>query len=185
MKKFWTLLAGLSLLGVMVAAPASARSAAVRGDMYLKFVGPTADCSFGGGQRTWVGTVEIDGETYGWADFGIVFREYFDGRFAYFEEYWTIFRTEADHIEGPNDTDDLGALMSEACDPGLVLIDGHNIGWGWAPNGNALGRVEFIAEDGPFAHVGDGALMFWRGAVAEFNGPGGSPSDFEARLRIR
>ena len=183
MKKLLVVLAALSLMGVMVAAPASAGSARVDGDMYLKYLGP--ECSFGGGDRSWVGTVQIDDETYGWADFDITFVEYFDGRFAYFEEYWTIFRTEAEPIAGPDDDTQLDVLGVESCDPTLVLMDGHNIGWGWAPNGNALGQVEYIDQTGPFADVRDGAVMFWRGQVTEFQGPGGLPSDFEARLFIR
>ena len=181
MKKLLVVLAALSLMGVMVAAPATADSAQVDGDMYLKYLGP--DCSFGGGDRSWVGTVQIDGVTYGWADFGITFEQYCDGRFAYFEEYWTIFATEAEHIEEPGD--DIGNLDAESCDADLVLMDGYNIGWGWAPYGNALGQVEYIDPAGPFADVRDGAVMFWRGQVTEFAGPGGTPSDFEARLFIR
>ena len=185
MKRLLAVLAVLSLLGVMVAAPASAHGRLIKGDIYMKFLGPAEECSFGGGQRTWVGTVEIDGETYGWADFLISLRTYRDGEYVIGKEYWAIFETEADHIEGPTDTADLELLMTESCDPELVLVDGYSIGGGKPPNGTAVGRVDTVARPGPLDHVRDRALMVWRGMITEFNGPEGSPSDFEATLFIR
>jgi hypothetical protein len=145
--------AGGALALGLVAGPAFAETKPINGNMYLEFVGPVDDCDLGGGVRTWVGTVEIDGATYGWADFST--GAWFEGKFFHFTEYWTIF-----------DTDDPGDLAADSCDPGLVLLAGTNTGWG--PPGmtaKADGVVE--TATGPFADVEPGSRMFWRGKVLD------------------
>ena len=123
---------------------------------------------------SWAGTVVIDGETYGWAEFPdppgppVV-----DGNFGRFVEYWTIFTL--DRAED---------LTSAACDPDRVLLAGDNTGWG-STTGNvdkADGTVTFADPLGPFADVDFGSRMLWRGKV--LGGPTEQGSEFKATLHI-
>lgn len=123
---------------------------------------------------SWAGTVVIDGETYGWADFPnppgppVV-----DGNFLLAVEYWTIFS-----LDGAED------LTSAACDPDRVLLAGDNAARG-PITGNTFradGTVTFADPDGPFADVQVGSRMFWRGKV--LGGPPVPGSEFKATLHI-
>ena len=121
---------------------------------------------------TWVGTVVIDGTTYGWADFPTAdFVE--KGNLVYFAEYWTIFTL----AEGENPTVDL------ACNGDLVVLAGTNTGSG-TPGGTykADGEVTDIAPGGPFADVAYGSRMMWRGKVTNFKQAGGD--EFKATFHI-
>jgi hypothetical protein len=164
MKRILTVLAA-ALMAVMAAAPANAEAKPINGSMYLEFAGPAPDCDLGGGVRTWVGTVEIDGMTYGWADFNTGL--WFEGKFLNFTEYWTIF-----------DTDEPGDLLADSCDPDLVLMQGTNTGWG--PPG-MTGKADGVVETatGPFADVEIGSRMFWRGKVLDE-----AQTQFKATLHI-
>lgn len=172
------ILALVAVLTAMVAAPASAgANKPISGKMELTLTPslcpPGSDDPSGGLPITWIGTVEIDGVTYGWADFLIDF--YVEGNFGYFEEFWTIFDLGAD-----------GAVSVEkVCTDDLVLIQGFNDGWGSTQGnvGKADGYVDDAAENGPFAGVAQGSRMMWRGKVTTPppNGPG---STFKATLHI-
>jgi hypothetical protein len=157
-------LAAMVLVGVMVAAPANAESKPISGKMYLEFVGPPDGvCDIDRGMRTWVGTVEIDGRTYGWADFSTGL--WFEGKFMYFTEYWTIFDIQDD-------------VLVDSCDPARVLMDGTNTGWGPpGMTGKADGEVD--TATGPFADVEPGARMFWRGKILD-----DAVTQFKATLHI-
>jgi hypothetical protein len=149
------LIAALSL----VAAPVSAGAdKPISGVMELDLLlGP---CVAEGlpGFITWVGTVDIDGTTYGWADFPLG-PMVLEGNFSYFEEYWTIFTLN------PGEDPDL----ANACDPERVVLAGYDDGWvtpGGA--GKANGTVDSVDSNGPFADVAIGSTMFWRGTVTNF-----------------
>ena len=174
------ILALVAVLTVMVA-PAPVNAGAekpISGKMELaltpSFCPPgSPDDPSGGLPITWIGTVDIDGVTYGWADFLIDF--YIEGNFGNFEEFWTIFDLGGD-----------GAVTVEkVCNDDLVIIQGFNDGWGSTQGnvGKADGYVADAAEDGPFAGVAPGSRMMWRGKVTTPppNGPG---STFKATLHI-
>ena len=177
-----TILALVAALTVAVAAPVSAGAdKPISGKMELTLTltgcppaSPNGPVDPSGGLPiTWIGTVEIDGVTYGWADFSIDF--YIEGNFGYFEEFWTIF-----------DLGDDGAVTVEkVCNDDLVLIQGFNDGWGSTQGnvGKADGFVTDASEDGPFAGVAPGSRMMWRGKVTTPppNGPG---SLFKATFHI-
>jgi hypothetical protein len=120
---------------------------------------------------TWVGTVVIDGTTYGWADFPTD-DLFFEKKFVYFWEYWTIFTLEP----GEDPT------VALACDPARVVLDGFNDGRG-TPGGAARadGAVASAADPGPFADVAEGSRMIWRGKVTNFKEAG---DEFKATLHI-
>lgn len=165
-------LALVAALGLVAAAPVNAgKQKPLSGNMELTLV-----LGFCPEQPlpllSWAGTVVIDGETYGWADFPnppgppVV-----DGNFGFFVEYWTIF-----NLDGNED------MTSAACDPNRVVLAGDNDGWGstTANNARADGTVTFA--DGPFADVELGSRMFWRGKVLD--GPPVPGSEFKATLHI-
>ena len=122
---------------------------------------------------TWVGTVVIDGVTYGWADFPTN-GEGFVGNFYYFEEYWTIFTLE----NGDPPTVDQG------CDGDRVVLAGTSTGSGTRGGTyRADGEVTVIDESGPFfATVADGSRMIWRGKATNFKEDGGN--EFKATFHI-
>lgn len=158
------------LLAIM-AAPVSAHTRhVIRGDMNLTFVPQPCD---DGRFLTWVGTVTIDDEVYGWADFptaDLVQK----GEWMYFQEYWTIFSLAAGEDPTP----------AAACDPSRVVIAGENKGIGTPWNtGYAWGKVTEVADSGPFADVPVGSRMFWRGYVVE-EAPLEPGDHFIAKLRI-
>lgn len=149
------LLALVVTLLTAMAAPAAAHTRRVtRGDIDITFRNHTcAD----GRYLTWTGTVTIDGEVYGWADFPtapLVVK----GDWMYFQEYWTIFAL----ADGEVPTNEA------ACDPSRVLIDGTNDGIGtpWF-TGFAWGTVDSTFDGGPFDHIPIGSLMLWRGYLVE------------------
>ena len=120
---------------------------------------------------TWVGTVVIDGTTYGWADFptdDLIPEK----KFMYFEEYWTIFT-----LDGETPT------VALACNPDLVVLDGINTGRGMPAAGTyqADGTVSSAADGGPFADVAAGSRMIWRGKVTNLKAGG---DEFKATLHI-
>ena len=164
------LVALLVVLTVVVAAPVSAGSEKpINGKIDLTLM--LEPCSADGPFVTWVGTAVIGGTTYGWADFptGPLVEE---GKFIFFEEYWTIFTLEPG--QAPS--------VALACDPSLVVLDGFNTGRG-APGGTASaeGTVAPADRDGPFADVAEGSRMFWRGKVTNFKDAG---DQFKATLHI-
>ena len=129
-------------------------------------------CAEEGPFLTWAGTVVIDGTTYGWADFPTG-PSVEDGKFVYFEEYWTIFA-----LNGESVTPEI------ACDASRVVLAGLNDGWGTpGATAKANGTVEYADPDGPFDDVAVGSRMFWRGMVTEFVGP--VPLEFKATLHIQ
>jgi hypothetical protein len=119
---------------------------------------------------TWAGTVVIDGVTYGWADFPTA-DLVVDGKFIYFEEYWTIFTLGESEAVTPEN----------ACDATRVVLAGVNDGWG-PPGfaGKADGTVTEVLEDGPFDDVAIGSRMFWRGKVTDE-----AQTQFKATLHIQ
>jgi hypothetical protein len=127
-------------------------------------------CTASGPLVTWIGTVVIDGTTYGWADFPTA-EPIFERKFMYFEEHWTIFELDG------ND-----ATVALACNPALVVLDGFNDGRG-TPGGTyrADGTVANAAPDGPFADVAEGSRMIWRGEVTNLKAGG---DKFKASLHI-
>ena len=122
---------------------------------------------------TWAGTVVIDGETYGWADFPIS-DLVVDGKFIYVQEYWTIFTLAEGEAADP----------STACDASRIVLAGVNDARG-APGftGKADGVVTTVLEPGPFDDVAMGSRMFWRGKVTEV--VDGVATSFKATLHIQ
>ena len=172
-RRFILLVALLLLVVVVVAAPASAgEDKPINGKMELTLV--LEPCPVGGTGPfvTWVGTIVIDGVTYGWADFPTTPEPVFEKKFMYFEEYWTIFTLESGQAP----------TVALACNPGLVVLDGFNDGRG-TPGGaaSAEGTVASAADPGPFADVAEGSRMFWRGKVTNLKGAG---DQFKATLHI-
>jgi hypothetical protein len=123
---------------------------------------------------TWVGTVVIDGVTYGWADFPTN-GEGFVGNFYYFEEYWTIFTL--DDGEAPT--------VDQGCDGDRVVLAGTNTGSGTRGGPyRADGEVtdDPIAPSGRFADVALGSRMIWRGKATNFKEGGGD--EFKATFHL-
>ena len=121
---------------------------------------------------TWIGTVVIDGTTYGWADFPTA-GPVFEKKFMYFEEYWTIFTLQPDQAP----------TVALACNPALVVLDGINTGrMTPGATGRADGTVSSAAHPGPFADVAAGSKMIWRGKITSFIGD--VPYEFKATLHI-
>ncbi len=162
-----TLVAALSLVA---AAPVSADGEKpINGKIDLTlFLEP---CTASGPLVTWIGTVVIDGTTYGWADFPTA-EPVFEKKFMYFEEYWTIFTLQPG--EAPT--------VASACNPALIVLDGYNDGRG-TPGGAARadGTVSSAAHHGPFADVAAGSRMIWRGKVTNFKE---GADEFKATLHI-
>jgi hypothetical protein len=168
MNRVWAVLAVLALLGVMVAAPASAAAKPISGRLDIDFVGPPASgCTLGGGMRTWVGTVDIGGQTYGWADFSTGLTV--EGKFISFTEYWTIFDIQTTPVD-------------DSCDESLILLDGTNDGWG-SPGGTAKAEGTVLTGLGSFDDVELGSRMFWRGRVTAMT-EDGMATDFVGTLHI-
>ena len=176
-KRLLLVLALVAALSLVAAAPVNADGEKpIEGKMDLTFVGgfcaepvgPDPTLTF----VSWIGTVVIDGTTYGWADFPAG-APVPDGNFLNFTEYWTIFTVEDDEI--PN--------VALACDPDLVVLDGNNDGRatrGWAAR--ADGTVASAADPGPFADVAAESRMIWRGKITSFIGE--DPYEFKATLHI-
>lgn len=175
-KRLLLVLALVAALSLVAAAPVSAGGEKpINGkiDLTLYAVPCPADPAPTFPFVTWVGTVVIDGTTYGWADFPTLpGPPVFEGKFMIFEEYWTIFTLEP----GEDPTVEL------ACDPTLVVLDGFNDGRG-TPGGAARvdGTVDSAAPLGPFADVAEGSRMIWRGKVTNFKG---DANEFKATLHI-
>ena len=167
-RRILVLLTLVAVLAVMVAAPVSADGEnPINGKMELTLFGVPCSEEPDSPFLTWAGTVVIDGTTYGWADFptGPLVEE---GKFVYFEEYWTIFTLGESEVVTP----------AVACDGDRVILDGLNDGWG-PPGftGKADGWVTWAEPEGPFADVAPGSKMFWRGKVT-------GPVSFKATLHI-
>ena len=127
------------------------------------------------GVVTWIGTVVIDGMTYGWADFPTALPDFEKKlKFMYFAEYWTIFTLKTG--EAPT--------VALACNPALVVLDGINTGrMTPGATGRADGTVSSAAlYPGPFADVAAGSRMIWRGKITSFIGD--VPYEFKATLHI-
>jgi hypothetical protein len=167
-RKILVLFALVAVVAVMTAAPVSADAQKpINGTMELTLFGEPCPVPHEPPFLTWAGTVVIDGTTYGWADFptGPLVEE---GKFIYFQEYWTIFALG----EGEAVTPEV------ACDAGRVVLEGVNDGWGPpGMTGKADGTVTGADPDGPFAEVDPGSRMMWRGKIT-------SPGEFKATLHI-
>jgi len=159
-----------ALLLVSVAPVSAGVEKPLNGKMELTFFGePCPDDLHIPPVLTWAGTVVIDGTTYGWADFPTA-ELVVDGKFIYFEEYWTIFTLGED--------EDVTAAL--ACDADRVVLGGFNDGWGPpGMTGKAEGTVTGADPAGPFAEVADGSRMFWRGKVLDEEW-----TEFKATLHI-
>jgi hypothetical protein len=165
-KRLLLVLALVAALSLVAAAPVSADGEKpINGKIDLTFVGgscadpvgPDLDLTF----VSWIGTVVIDGTTYGWADFPLTGNAPPApvGNLVYVEEYWTIFTVEDDEI--PN--------VDLACNADLVVLDGFNEAW--ATRGGAAradGTVFSAADPGDFADVAEGSRMIWRGKITDF-----------------
>jgi hypothetical protein len=168
------ILLALALVFALLVVPATSVSAdaeqPINGKIDLTLY--AVPCTETGPFVTWVGTVVIDGTTYGWADFpmGPLVPE---KKFVYFEEYWTIFTLQP----GQDPT------VALACDPKLVVLDGFNVGRGAPGAGTyrADGTVGPVAHPGPFADVAAGSRMIWRGKVTNFKA---GADEFKATLHI-
>ncbi len=170
MKRMLILFALVAVLAVMATAPASADGEnPIEGKMELTFFGVNCPVPHGPPFLTWAGTVVIDGATYGWADFPtgplVV-----DGKFIYFDEYWTIFTVGEGEAVTP----------AVACDADRVVMDGTNDGW-ITPGATAKadGTVRWADPEGPFAGVTPGSRMIWRGKVTDE-----AFTEFKATLHI-
>lgn len=170
-KRLLLVLALVAALSLVAAAPVSADGdKPINGKMDLTL--ELQPCDFNdpfGPFVTWVGTVVIDGTTYGWADFPTD-EPVFDKKFMYFDEYWRIF-TLAD---GQAPSVDL------ACTDSLMVLDGFNDGRG-TPGGAARADGTVESAYGPFADVDPGSRMIWRGKVTNFDG---DADEFKATLHI-
>jgi hypothetical protein len=167
MKKRISILIALVALALVATAPVSASDDPLNGDLELSFVGAACPDGHVPPFLTWAGTVDIDGTTYGWADFPTA-PVVEDGKFGYFWEYWTVFSLD----EGEEVTLDI------ACDPARVVMDGFNDGWGTpGMTAKADGSVAWTDPYGPFADVAPGSRMMWRGRLT-------APNEFEATFHI-
>ena len=149
----------LVAVGAMVTvAPVSADvDKPITGKMELTFYGVECPEPHDPPFLTWAGTVVIDDTTYGWADFPTA-PLVVEGKFIYFEEYWTIFTLGDGEAVTP----------AVACDADRVVIDGTNDGWGPpGATGKADGTVTSADPDGPFGGVAPGSRMIWRGKVTD------------------
>jgi len=172
-KRLLLVLALVAALSLVAAAPVSADGEKpINGKIDLTLeLEPCLNVNPTGPFVTWVGTVVIDGTTYGWADFPTA-DPVFEKKFMYFEEYWTIFTL----------ADGQAPTVAMACNPDLVVLDGFNDGRG-TPGGAARadGTVFSAAPLGPFADVDPGSRMIWRGKVTNFSG---DADEFKATLHI-
>jgi hypothetical protein len=170
-KRLLLVLALITALSLVAAAPVSADGEKpINGKMDLTLeLEPCLNSNPTGPFVTWVGTVVIDGTTYGWADFPTADLA-FEKKFVYFEEYWTVFTLEP----GEDPTVEL------ACDPTLVVLGGFNDGRG-TPGGAARADGTVTSAAGLFADVAEGSRMIWRGKVTNFRG---DADEFKATLHI-
>ena len=107
----------IAAIVLMVASPASADTQRpLRGHLELTNYSVPCAVEHVPPFLTWAGTVVIDGETYGWADFPIA-PPVFDGKFLYAEEYWTIFTLDEGEVVDPTTACDAGAGTREYCRP--------------------------------------------------------------------
>jgi hypothetical protein len=157
---------------LVAAAPVSADGEKpINGKIDLTFAGDL--CTDVGPFVSWIGTVVIDGTTYGWADFPPG-EPVPDGNFLNFTEYWTIFTLQDGEIP----------TVALACDPALVVLDGTNDGR--ATRGGAAradGTVASAADPGPFVDVAAGSRMIWRGKITDFK-EGPDADEFKATFHI-
>ena len=164
------LVAMVLAIGMVAATPVdAAEQKPLNGALELTFYAVPCSAEPDAPFLTWAGTAELNGVTYGWADFPTA-PLVVDGKFVYFEEYWTIFTL----AEGEDVTPAI------ACDPARVVLAGDNEGWGpAAPVGKADGTVTKVADPGPFDEVAVGSRMFWRGVVTD-----DALTQFKATLHI-
>ena len=171
MKKLLGMIVAVAAAGALVAAPVdAAKQKPLSGPMDLDLYAELCAVPHAPAFLTWAGTVELDGVTYGFADFPTApFVE--DGKFIYFEEYWTMFTLD----EGEAVTPEI------ACDTTRVVLAGVNDGWGTpGGTGKADGEVTEVIDPGPFSDVEVGSRMFWRGRVV-----GDAGTDFVATFHIQ
>lgn len=158
MRRFITTLTATAAIALTIPAAASAGDQRpLNGHLDLDFVGVPCEVAPEAPFLTWIGTAEIDGTTYGWADFPTS-PVVEDGKFIYAAEYWAIFHLGEGEAVTPEN----------ACDTDRVLIAGDNEAWG--PPGmtaKADGYVTEVDPDGPFAGFETGDRMFWRGRVTD------------------
>jgi hypothetical protein len=171
MKKLLGMIVAVAAAGALVAAPVdAAKQKPLSGPMDLDLYAQLCATPHAPPFLTWAGTVELDGVTYGFADFPTA-PLIEDGKFIYFEEYWTMFTLE----EGEAVTPDI------ACDTTRVVLAGVNDGWGTpGGTGKANGEVTEVIDPGPFSDFEVGSRMFWRGRVV-----GDTGTDFVATFHIQ
>lgn len=150
-----------------VAVPVSAQPS-LRGPMESHFNLGFGDASSPCSQFTWVGTVDLAGETFDMAFIptGVVAV----GRTLHFQEAWLIYDVaDFQFTDGVLTVCDGHVAMSGA-DAGIV-----------APNGKASanGRVEFVDPAGPFDPTLADRPVRWSGVVAE------SLVDFTGKFAIQ
>jgi len=171
MKKMLGMIVAVAAAGALVAAPVNAGDQKpLNGPLELDLYAQPCANPHTPPFLTWAGTVELDGTTYGFADFPTA-PLVVDGKFIYFEEYWTMFTLN----EGEAVTPEV------ACDATRVVLAGVNDGWG-SPGmtGKANGTVTEVVDPGPFDDVAVGSRMFWRG-----RGVGDTGTEFLATFHIQ
>jgi len=138
MKKLLGMIVAVAAAGALVAAPVdAAKQKPLSGPMDLDLYAELCAVPHAPPFLTWAGTVELDGVTYGFADFPTApFVE--DGKFIYFEEYWTMFTLD----EGEAVTPEI------ACDTTRVVLAGVNDGWG-TPGGTGKAATAGGLREGP------------------------------------
>ncbi|MDX2380582.1 MAG: hypothetical protein QNM02_12595 [Acidimicrobiia bacterium] len=171
MKKMLSMIVAVVAAGALVAAPVNAgNQKPLSGPLELEFNGVVCPQTHAPPFLTWAGTVELNGTTYGFADFPTA-PLIEDGKFIYFEEYWTMFSLEEHEAVTPE----------IACDPTRVVLAGVNDGWGTpGMTAKADGTVTEVADPGPFEDVAPGSRMFWRGRVV-----GETGTEFLATFHIK
>jgi hypothetical protein len=165
-------------LTVLSVAPVSADGdKPINGKMDLTLEAEFCGTPFESPLVTWVGTVVIDGTTYGWADVPTDEPD-FETKlgFMLFEEYWTIFTLAAGEVP----------TVALACNPALVVLDGTNVGRA-TPGGAATADGTVANAYGTFAKVAPESRMTWRGKVLGY--PPNTPpyalgTEFKATLHI-
>lgn len=171
-KRLLLVLALIAALSLVAAAPVSAGGEKpINGKMDLTLEDEFCGTPLKSPLVTWLGTVVIDGTTYGWADFPTELPD-FETKlgFMLFKEYWTIF-----DLNGKDPT------VALACDPTLVVLDGYNDGRG-TPGGAARADGTVANQGvGPFAAVAPESRMIWRGKVTNFKE---ARDEFKATLHI-
>lgn len=164
--KLATVLVMVVILSLVMVVPVNAKQP-LRGwvdvDFNLGFGDPGTACP----EITWVGNIDIDGVSYGfaWTPTSPL-RE--TGGAIHYTDNWMIYESPFEYDGG----------VFEECDVGIALW-GNDAGAASNANGHAVanGTVEWVNPDGPFDEMLTGRNIHWSGYE-------GGPTEFSGMFRI-